>query len=441
MLKRTLLSSLTGLALMSTAAIPAQAEVTIMYADWLASLVEPGIAAFEAETGETVNAIKLPGANYVERVALDLAAGTAADVIQMDSFVVSELASSGYILPLDEFNAGWDQFPYYMGGLLDVVSYSGSVYALPTDTDVRMLWYNKDVLTQAGIALPWEPKSWQDVLDAAQTVKDETGLEDAFVVPAGTKQGEAATMQGFYMLLLGADVPEGDRNRLRNREAGKWIGDSPALRKTLEFFHEVYVEKELGTSAINYATDIGTATRQGMLNGEIGILASGSWENACLWDCSGENLPTQEERNAIVGWTPFPGSGEPGTKPTTNISGGWAIGVNAEASDKEMSYKLVTTIFDEGNFKEWTLTNDRMAVRTDISESPEYLADAYLAEATAMAADTTGRDTYPGYQIVSSLVQQATADILDGVSVEDVIEEYNAALVDEFGEENVMTYE
>ena len=33
-----------------------------MYAEWLASLVEPGIAAFEAETGETVNAIKLPGA-------------------------------------------------------------------------------------------------------------------------------------------------------------------------------------------------------------------------------------------------------------------------------------------------------------------------------------------------------------------------------------------
>ena len=82
-----------------------------------------------------------------------------------------------------------------------------------------------------------------------------------------------------------------------------------------------------------------------------------------------------------------------------------------------------------------------MGVRTDISESPEYTADAYLAAATKLAADTTGRDTYPGYQVVSALVQQATADILDGASVEDVIAEYHAALVDEFGEENVMTYE
>lgn len=441
MLKRNLLSSAIGLALMSTAVLPASAEVTFMYADWLASLVEPGIEAFEAETGETVNAIKLPGAGYVERVALDLSAGTAADVIQMDSFVVSELASAGYLLSLDEPAANWDQYQYYMKGLLEVASYAGNLYALPTDTDVRMLWYSKDVFNQAGISMPWEPKSWQDIIDTAQIIKDKTGIENAFVLPAGNKQGEAATMQGFYMALLGADVPADDRNRLRNRTEGKWIGDSPALRRTLELYHEVYIERELTTSAINYATDIGSAVREGMLNGTIGILASGSWENSCLWDCNGVNIPTQEERDAIVAWTPWPGSGEPGTKTTTNISGGWAIGVNADAADKDLAFKLLTTVFDHGNFSDWTLKNHRMAVRTDISESDAYTADAYMAKATKMAADTTGRDTYPGYQIVSSLVQQATADILDGVSVEDVISEYHAALVDEFGDDEVITYE
>ena len=140
-------------------------------------------------------------------------------------------------------------------------------------------------------------------------------------------------------------------------------------------------------------------------------------------------------------WTPWPGSGEPGAKSTTNISGGWAIGINAKAADKAAAEKLLTTIFDKGNFGDWTVKNKRMAVRTDISESPEYTADAYLAKATAMAADTTGRDTYPGYQVVSKLVQEMTASILDGSSVEDAIAEYKAALIDEFGEENVITYE
>jgi multiple sugar transport system substrate-binding protein len=440
MLKRTLVSSVAALALMTAAALPAKAEVTFMYAEWLASLVEPGIAAFEEETGEKVEAIKLPGAGYDQRIALDLSAGTAADVIQMDSFMVSELASAGYLHPLNEQAAGWEQYQYYMPGLLEVASYDGNVYALPTDTDVRMLWYDKSNFEKAGIAVPWEPKNWDDVLDAAQKLKD-AGVQYPFQLPAGTKQAEAATMQGFYMALLGADVPEGDRNRLLNRETGQWIGDSPALRRTLDLYYQVYVERELTPSDLNYATDIGAAVREALANDQLGILASGSWEDACLWDCNGVNLPSREERDAMVGWTPWPGSGEPGTKATTNISGGWTIGVNANAADKDMAFKLVTTIFDVGNFKAWTLANHRMAVRTDISESPEYMEDPYLAKATALAADTTGRDTVPGYQTVSALVQQMTADIVDGASVEDVIADYHAALVDEFGEEKVMTYE
>jgi len=439
MLKRTLLASAAAFAMLAATA-PAQA-VSIMYAEWLSSLVEPGIAAYEKETGEKVEAIKLPGDGYVERVALDLSAGTAADVIQMDSFVVSELASAGYVQPLDDLATSWPQFGSYMKGLLDVVSYDGHVYALPTDTDVRMLWYNLELFKQAGIATPWEPKSWDDVLAAAQQIKDKTGVEDAFLLPAGTKQGEAATMQGFYMALLGADVPEAGRNRLRDWAAGKWVGDSPALRRTLELYKKVYQDQKLASKATNYATDIGAAVRAEMTGNKMGILASGSWEYACLWDCNGVNLPSTAERDKVVAWTPWPGSGLPGTKATTNISGGWAIGINAKAKDQAAAQKLLTTIFDKGNFGDWTVKNKRMAVRTDISESPEYTADAYLAKATAMAADTTGRDTYPGYQRVSALVQEMTAAILDGASVDDAIADYKAALIDEFGEENVITYE
>jgi multiple sugar transport system substrate-binding protein len=441
MLKKKLLGAAATLALTAGMSLPAQAEVSIMYAEWLSSLVEPGIAAYEAETGEKVNAIKLPGDGYVERVALDLSAGTAADVIQMDSFVVSELASAGYVMPLGGLAESWDQYQYYSKGLLDVVSYDGQVYALPTDTDVRMLWYNKAIFEQAGIAMPWTPKSWDDVLDTARTVKEKTGVENAFLIPAGTKQGEAATMQGFYMALLGADVPEAGRNRLRDWDAGKWVGDSPAIRRTLELYKTVYQDDMLASKAINYATDIGAAVREEMTNNKMGILASGSWEFACLWDCNGVNLPSVEERNATVGWTPWPGSGLEGTKATTNISGGWAIGINAKSPNAEAAQKLLTTIFDNGNFLSWTIDNRRMAVRTDISESAEYATDAYLAEATKLAADTTGRDTYPGYQRVSALVQQMTADILDGVSVDDAVAEYKASLIDEFGEENVITYE
>lgn len=438
MLKKGLLTTVAALSLMAGAAVPAHAEISIMYQDSFAALIESGIKTFEAETGEKVNAIKLPGQGYDQRIALDLSAGTAADVNLIDSFMVSELASAGYLEPLGTMAAAWDQYQYYLPGLLEVASYQGEVYALPTDTDVRMLWYDKSNFEKAGIPMPWAPTTWAEVLDAAQKLKD-AGVQYPFQLPAGIKQGEAATMQGVYMALLGADVPEGDRNRLLNRETNQWIGDSPALRRTFDLYYQVYVDKELNPADLNYATDISAAVRQALADDDLGILASGSWEDSCLWDCNAP--PSREDRDAEVGWTPWPGSGEPGAKTTTNISGGWTLGINAKASDKELAFKLVTAIFDVDNFKAWTLANHRMAVRTDISESSEYTADPFLAEATKLAAETTGRDTVPGYQTVSALIQQATSDLLDGASVEDTIQSYHDALVDEFGEENVITYE
>ncbi len=439
-MNKQFLRATVGVAALCGITTAAQAEVSIMYPEWIASLVEPGIANFEAATGQTVNSIRLPGDGYDRRIAVDLAAGTAADVAVIDSFMVAELASAGYLSPLDGPLSDWDQFQHYMAGLVDVVSYDGSVFALPTDTDVRMLWYYRASFEAAGIDMPWTPQTWDDVLEAGQALKD-AGIENAFILPAGTKQGEAATMQGFYMALLGADTPEDDRNRLRNWEAGQWIGDSPALRATVELYNEVYNVRQLTPSSINYATDIGAAVREAMMAGEVGILASGSWEWACLFDCNGVNVPSVEERNAMLGWTPWPGSGADGAPATTNISGGWAIGVNATAADQDMAVALLTTIFDEGNFSDWTLENGRMAVRTDISDSAAYLENAYLAEATKLAATTTGRDTYPGYQVVSALVQEMTAAILDGVSPEDALAEYKAALIDEFGEDSVITYD
>lgn len=422
-----------------TTASSAFADVSIMYPDWITALVEPAIAAYEAETGETVTATRLPVDGYEKRIAVDLAAGTAADVAVLDSFMVAELASAGYLAPLDTTLSDWDQFQQFLPALLDVTSFDGTPYALPTDTDVRMLWYDKSVFAEAGIEMPWTPQTWDDVLETARVVKDKTDVDYAFVLPAGTKQAEAATMQGFYMALLGADTGDGERNRLRNWAEGKWIGASPALTRTAEFYDKVYNEYELTEPSINYATDLGNAIREALAADELGILASGSWEWACLFNCNGVDIPSPEERGEIIGWTPWPGSGVEGAPATTNISGGWAMGINAQAEDMDAAKKLLTMIFDYDNFQPWIVENGRMAPRSDIAASEEYLSNDYLAKATELAANTTGRDTYPGYQVVSALVQDMTGAILDGVSVDEALEEYHDALVDEFGEDKVLT--
>ena len=52
MLKKGLLTTVAALSLMAGAAVPAHAEISIMYQDSFAALIESGIKTFEAETGE-----------------------------------------------------------------------------------------------------------------------------------------------------------------------------------------------------------------------------------------------------------------------------------------------------------------------------------------------------------------------------------------------------
>src|SRR3569623_596990 len=438
MLKRHLLAAAAATAIIAGAAVPVLADMSIEYNDSFAPLVENGVKNYEAANpGQKVNLIKLPSDGYQDRVALDLSSGSAPDLIMVDSFLVAEYAGTGYLLPIDDMVKGWDQFQYYSKGLLDVASFDGKLYALPTDTNIRMLWYNRADFAKAGLPDPWTPKSWSDVLDAAQKLKD-AGVTDPWIIPAGTKREEAAAMQGFYMALLGAGNPEGDTNRLRVRDQDKWIGDSPAIRATLQLYHDVYVDKKLGTPSVNYTLD-DAGVRKAFLDGQIGILASGSWENSCFWDCTGKNLPSQADRDKIVSYAPWPGDGKPGDKATTNISGGWTIAINANAPGKAAAFKVLTAIFDKKNFLDWTVSGHRMAVRSDIANAPAYTADPYLAKATELAKDTTGRDTVHGNAKVTALVQQATAEILDGKSVDDVVKEYHDALVDEFGADKVLT--
>ncbi len=441
MKKPTVLTLLPSLAIAgSLMPSVAMADVSIMYPEFITALVKPGIEAYEANTGIKVNAVKMPTVGYGQRVAVDLAAGTAPDIVVMDSFMVAELASANYLHPLDAQLRDWEQYKYYIKSLLSVASYDDKVYALPTDTDVRMLWYDKSVMKKAGIALPWLPQSWDDVLAASEKIKAQ-GVPYGFVLPAGTKRAEATTMQGFYMALLGADTPKNDRNRLRNRKEGKWIGDSPALRRTLELYRQVYVEKQLTPASINYETNVDAFVRTAINKDQVGILASGSWEFSCIWDCNGVHLPSIEERNAVMGWAPWPGMGRADTLKTTNISGGWTIGMAQSTKDKAEAFKLLTTIFDHDNFSKWTVAEHRMGVRTDITKSPEYTQDTYLAKATKLAENTTSRDTFPGYNVVTQLIQQATGNILDGMSVEDAITEYKESLMDEFGEDEVIVYQ
>ena len=87
-------------------------------------------------------------------------------------------AAEGVLENLDPYiqKSGSDLKDYWPG-LLESAKYQGSVYGLPRDNEVNILYYNKDLFDKAGVKYPDENWKWNDLLAAAEklTVKDAGG--------------------------------------------------------------------------------------------------------------------------------------------------------------------------------------------------------------------------------------------------------------------------
>ena len=87
-------------------------------------------------------------------------------------------AAEGVLENLDPYikKAGYDLNDYW-GGLLESAKYKGSVYGLPRDNEVNILYYNKALFDKAGVKYPDDKWGWDDLLATAEklTVKDASG--------------------------------------------------------------------------------------------------------------------------------------------------------------------------------------------------------------------------------------------------------------------------
>jgi len=113
---------------------------------------------------------------------------------------VENLATQGVIedlTPLAE-QSGYDLKDYWPG-ILDRATVNGKVYGLVRDAGASILYYNKDIFDEAGVAYPTDKWTWDDLRSAAEkltkveangrvtryTLGMEAGKNDAWMVANG----------------------------------------------------------------------------------------------------------------------------------------------------------------------------------------------------------------------------------------------------------------
>ncbi len=379
-----------------------------------------------------VSPITASEGDYFAKVALALQSkDTAPDLVAEDTFQLPSDASAGYLTNLDDMlkdYPDWSNGNYYEALKSGVKGPDGSIYGVPYSTDSRGLWYNKEIFKQAGLPEDWQPKSWQEVLDACKTIKEKVPDVVPFWCNSGVATGEATSMQTYEMLLYGTGE--------RLLDGDKWIVDSPNIKKSLEFLNTIYTEGYgPSLSLVLNGQASNTSAREYLPKGKLAISLDGFWITGNYLE---EGASPWPEYKDVLGYAAMPTS--EGQAPNTiTLAGGWALSIPANSDAKPEAFDFLLHMMNKDNYKKAIINMGNLSTRADIASDPEYAEKPFMTIATEFLANADFRPQNDKYPVVSSHIQAMVESVVSGTSVDDAVAQYKTDVSNAVGADNVVS--
>ena len=393
--------------------------ITVSYRQWGDSRIQENYLTgvkteFEkANPGVTVQLEPVVASedDYFTKLQLQMRSPrTSPDVVYEDTFLINSDIEAGYLRPLDEYLTGWGEWDEFTetakgaGRALD-----GKTYGIPDGTDTRGLWYNEEIFAQAGLPADWQPRTWDEVLTAARTLRAAVPGVIPFNIYAGKAVGESASMQGFEMLLYGT----GDT--LYDDETQKWVVGSQGFTDALQFTKTVY-DEGLGPSAQQVLDPNwnNTVNQQLLPQGKVAISLDGSWISQNWLETGAAPWPQWNTVLANAAWPTQQGQA-PGQ---VSMSGGWPWAIPQTADNPDKAWQLISLLGDKDRQLKWSVDNVQIPVRDDVADDPSYLQANPTNEFFAsLVPITTYRPAYAVYPRISNEIQVATETVITGGDV------------------------
>ncbi|MGM0838421.1 MAG: extracellular solute-binding protein [Bacillota bacterium] len=107
--------------------------------------------------------------DYWTKLSTAMAGGSGPDLALNDTSTLPARAKSGAIMNIDSFIEK-DKFDtdVFFPVLTEKMQHEGSFYGLPSDTDVRVLYYNKDHFREVGLDPEKPPTNWAELEEYAE---------------------------------------------------------------------------------------------------------------------------------------------------------------------------------------------------------------------------------------------------------------------------------
>jgi len=416
----------------STPAASLSGSITVSYPDQAG--LKPKYVTQAAESVQTANAgttvnVDLENVgddDFYTKLLLALDSGNGPDVFHMGGNSAGELADAGYIEPLDSYLGAWpDWAQFYPASVQSSVQYKGQTWCVPYGLDTRFLYFRKDVLTKAGLPAEWQPANVADILSAAVAIKQNVPDVLPYALYGG-QAGPSGTADHAFVPLVWAFGGE-----MMNAD-GKWIGDSAAIRKALDYYVQAFQSDKVVDQEILTTTKPWTAMREKLGSGGLGILFEGGWVYG------GWYTKDQAGTEANIGYTLFPT--ESGG-PSFTIGGpGTCWYINAASKNKDLAFAFIKAFNTKDIVSALNAEDPHPAARSDAAETPAFQEQQFLLDSTASLAHAKFIPPDPNYGKVITAIQTVTGLVADGeLSAEDGAKRYTDELKSALGDDLVAT--
>jgi multiple sugar transport system substrate-binding protein len=405
---------------------------------WIKTKVIPAFTEKMKAEGKdvsvTLNEFGGTDEQFTQQLALDFSTGAGSDVSGFDGFLVPSFVEGGLLKPLDEVAGAdvnsWEGWSHISDGVKALMSYNGKAYGIAKGTDVRMIFTRKDLLAKAGLPADWQPNSWAELLDAARKLKA-SGVEFPLQLNAGVAMGEATTMQGYWMALLGTGEQVTDAN-------GKFIVSSQGILDTLNLYKTIYVDDGLGDQRAQLLADGRNQSFANFRDGKTALLVEGDyfWRSVTA---EGSEFAVPDRDN-VVGWAKMPaeeaGKGLRGQDFVT-ISGGTGFVLNPATKNPAEAWALLSFMNSADMLNAFQTIQPAIRARDDVAiPNSEFLTTT----SQTLLPLTTARPNDANYNKVSAEIQRMTESVVSGeLSPADAMAQFKAAVIAIVGEDNTVS--
>jgi multiple sugar transport system substrate-binding protein len=331
------------------------------------------------------------------------------DIISVDQIWLGDFAQRGLLKNLTQEFEEWGRIPDLYEPNLDGCVYNGTLYALWLWTDVRGMWYWKDMLQQAGVD-PESLKTWDGYISAAVKLKDFFGDRiNQGVHLAGAPHDPDIWYP--YLWMLGGEILE-PRGGHPTKD-GYWFpsfNSSEGVR-ALEFL------KQQVDAGIKPQKDHSWGAE--FANRSFPVMLEGSW---MLDRFPIESYPTLEQQLGFIPMFPVPEQ----TTQTSTMMGGWQLAIPSSSQHSDLAWELITLMAEPeilGPFLQemGLLPTQRTLGEGQFSEQSR-ASIPYFEEMVSMIPYGRSRPNIPEYPEISEHIHQAIQQVYNrSASPEDAL--------------------